>query len=466
MIMQIIIIRNLIIILILLFWINSAVAFQKIKMTDAEIIKKFNLEKRIAYNWIWWEMKTFLTKTWNEVVYYNWKISKEYKNICDGRYKYDKDNAFKADFYKREDIFSRVSANKEDIIFCAKKLNWKNVIVKNFVEWPEFDFRDLNEYKFFNNNSDIIYVIENKDWSESIYINDKFIYKRNNKLNNELVVSDNWIYIIWDRDKDWKVILNYNWKIIKTNFFNIDKILISKEWDYFWGLISSKKDWQYNKLMKNWKIILDLTKFLKDWLYWFRISEEWKLYGYILQDDKSYLIIDNNLIEIKKWLSLKAELGIISNIINYWNWKFFWILIEKNWEKKVLYIYDSKTDKIRYSKKYLFIYNLSYINWYLFFNWWTENNNCVYVYDLVEYNLWKDYLSEYQKLKSNKVFIRKYFKIIKKINWLISKLSFEKLKKMNEKLAKIDLNDKKYMKHKDLIFYIKAQAFLRLLENK
>jgi hypothetical protein len=66
----------------------------------------------------------------------------------------------------------------------------------------------------------------------------------------------------------------------------------------------------------------------------------------------------------------------------------------------------------------------------------------------------------YKKINNEKVNIKPVLK--NKIDSIISKSSTIKLNKLNYKLSKIDLNNKKYAKYKDVLEYLKESINKKL----
>lgn len=246
-------------------------------------------------------------------------------------------------------------------------------------------------------------------------------------------------------DNQWKItfekkIINNDWT---TDIFQIKTKAVSH-------LILD------NYFIKNWEVI-DIIKSSSPWL---KIREYWNVF-YIKWHDK-----------------------IVVNWNVYWPYKLIWEITFSNDYKNFAFPIITE---IKYLKSYEysdyhkeFIKVSGHINnkWRLIINWKESTTiyNKSWTYPQVKYSetinkfdIWLDefwykidlewryvlkkdykrYLKE--KLESNK----KISNITDKIDSLISKSSTIKLNKLNYQLSKIDLNNKKYAKYKDILEYLK-----------
>lgn len=347
------------------------------------------IDKIIAQNFAWGDSYTLKTSDDKEIVYYKWRVSKKYKEIIDFRKEYDMDLLIWEDWLIKNSMITRISENKEHIFIYAKKENWKYVIAKDFIEGEEFV--DLKEFKFDLINENIIYSVEDLNWDEKIYLNNKFIYKRKFKnLKKEIVFSDNWKFIIWDRDEIWNVIINYNWEIIKTNYKDIKELSLSKDGRSYWFLwkkdedVSLIKDY-YPYVFKDWKEILDLTKFISKGDSFsakkiFFTPDANKLY-FLLNTShynwinnwfeyKSYFIINDKVVSIPyDDISYTPDNIYFNTEFYYYNNDIFALKVirvprSNDWFDSALMYYDFNKNKFILSKFYQDIISVEFSNYW------------------------------------------------------------------------------------------------------
>lgn len=377
-------------------------------------IKKNSIKEIILYNFRWWNSYTLKTSDNYEILYYKWKTSNKYKEIIDYREYYNMDNVVWEDWNLKKSMINRISKNKEHVFIYAKKLNWNYVIAKDFKEWVEFS--KLNEFIFDNNNENIIYSVDNSFWEENIYINDKFIYKRQYKwLNDEIVFTDNWKYIIWDRDKDWNVILYYNWELIKTNYKDIEKLSLSVDGTSYWFLwsidIPSKYlDNEFPYIYKDWKEIINLLDKVR-WKYnlsKISFANDTNKLIFFLRDSyndeysdelkyKNYILIDDKIINIPNSEIYFTDYNFYYNTESYYyNDNIFALKVvrnkkQDNWLNSAILYYNSYNNEFKLSNYYKDIYSVKFSDFWrnISFIWLRNNdsgsNSTVFVNNFDEY---------------------------------------------------------------------------------
>ena len=421
----------------------------------------------------------------NKIIYENGQISAEYKKIDDWRLEYSYDENFWTNWdVTKEWLFSRISTDKEVLIFKAEKLNWKNVIVRNFIEWPEFVM--TKESSFSSNNNNVIYSIIDELWTENIYLNNKLIYKRTGnklKLRGEIKSSDNWKYIIWDRDSEWKLILYYEWKNITTDYLDIDEIFLSQDWTTYWWKVSEEEWEKYSKLIKNWKEILDLWKYIREDEYWnydddflvYLISDNNEIISYSsVSSEKKSIFVDDKAVELGEDIYIPSHAPYL-RFIEFWDGIFWWIVINSETDISSFYILDTKTLDIRYSQSYNYFWSIKYQDGYVTFYWKLDDWSYRFVHDLVEYNSSFNNESSLRSLEKNRVNINKkinWNELVWKIDLLISKMNDDKMKKVLKIIDWLEIKNVKtgkynaaYYQQKDILSYIYNALVLRLFYN-
>ncbi len=319
----------------------------------------------------------------------------------------------------------------------------------------------------------------------------EFNKKFDNKHDSyESFETDEWYFL-----KHWWVTYwPQKWyKVITKDTFSIKL----EDWEYWF--IDWKLIWPYNKVLlydfwENWT----LMRYLKDWDWntWNRFQTIWwKTYKYIRNSEENIEFInlgenwvwkrykENNneylevnwkvywpyenirdIINLKKswiWISYRNDSGTYIEV----QWKTYWPLnlkrdyiLESLWDNWFYFTYDKEENK----------YNDSYvnINWEVYWPYsrisrvsdFKENWILVKYKDYNQSNAWKEVYKTFI-INSDKIVNKKTYNIKpvlkNKIDSLISKSSTTKLNKLNYQLSKIDLNNKKYAKYKDILEYLK-----------
>jgi hypothetical protein len=264
---------------------------------------------------------------------------------------------------------------------------------------------------------------------------------------------------------------------------------------FLWSMNDNKKnyfDLNWNKIKK--------TKG-GNWILWF--TDKLDIISIKDNKDKTYTIKENNI------TLFSVDRKIPEIVFSKNNSKFFTIHYDK---EKWKYIYDSDnllrttinsnfsyTDDLKYittdnvisynwksnfQNKHNIPRNLKYSDdgkklLFYIWDWWIWND---YICDLGAKKDFKDdkkQITKKIKIKSKKEFTfslikskvelnktekwKKYIKKINKIkNIIFPKLSNERLLKLFTKIDKIDLNNKKYKKFRNLLLYLKSKVWIEI----
>jgi len=236
-----------------------------------------------------------------------------------------------------------------------------------------------------------------------------------NNISKEIIKSNSWNSEAFLVSKDWRTGFVINCEIPKYYFNQIkySKITFSNNWENY--IYNTKDEKWDNTIVKDWELIEN-----DNWIWRATISYDWKEYAYL-------------------------------SAINWSNYH-----IIKNWKKIEWYeqTFYPKFSHIDNSFSFIWLKNWTY---YLVINW---EENKVYFASLYEYNEdWnieyegRAYKVSYKKTNNKEVNIKPELK--SKIDSLVLKSSIVKLNKLNNTLSKIDLNSKKYSKYKDILEYLK-----------
>jgi len=140
------------------------------------------------------------------------------------------------------DIFMK----KNNILFTAKKTNWKDILVKNWKILLE---------------ADTIFTHDNSEWGDNYYFTVKDEWKRFIIINDKKIIIDKkyylWWFIYWKDEYVYKLEEKESWKM-SLYWINWKK---SKNYDLIWNIIFSKNDdlfyyafdWKNTYIVKNWK---------------------------------------------------------------------------------------------------------------------------------------------------------------------------------------------------------------------
>lgn len=249
---------------------NRIQAFDESEEKLNIFIESHDIKERISKNFFWWNIHSLRTSDNYEVVYYEWRVSNKYKEIIDLRNEYNMDftvwQSKWSPTHLKDYMIYRVSNDKKDSFIYAKKENDNYIIAKNFNESPEFV--EYKEFMFDGENKNILFSAIDGEWNTNIYLNNKIIYTRVSKkrFDNELAFSENGKYLIWDRDSDGNVILNFNGEIISTNYTQINKIHLSQDGTSYWFAAqkNTTEGKHYPYIFKDGKQLHDLTSFFEN----------------------------------------------------------------------------------------------------------------------------------------------------------------------------------------------------------
>lgn len=395
-------------------------------MKWSEIVQKYNIEKKIN-TYAFWNLYTLLRKDWQEVVYYNGKVSKWYKRVFDAREEYQRYMGYILDWEIK--VFSKISDDKMHTTFIAEKMNWKIVIVRDFIEWPELDERPYY-YSFSKNKSHIIYAVNSSKWNEIIYVDWKEVYKRekSKKIYDWIRVSNNGNYTIKDRNDEWKIILNTDGKITITNF---NKLYLK----WYWDTNSCLAIW-YEYKNKD-----------KGFFY-----SEWKTH--FLKDDYS--------------ISFSA-FPIIFNTDQLKNWDIYWV-VKNNVEDEQLFYYKKFSQKISYYdfswKQKIDIHSTANNKQFYFVLSEISSNKQLLVYNMEGYKYNNENKESVIKILNYKNEIEKmtsWKKYLVKLDLKLENFTKKQLISVYSKLVNINFAESRYSKYSNIFNYLRESIKLKIL---
>jgi len=346
--------------------------------------------------------------------------------------------------------------------YISTKDNGKQVVVKDWVEGKEYASISIHDIKYSPDSKSFLYVAK-KDNSKWVLVKDWIEGKEYSDIMESIYSPDSKSFAYIATKDDGKQVLVKDWiegKEYKFLIYSIRSIYYHKSIDYFKGslkYILVGKNKEYNKVEE--------LQYLPDS----------KSFSYIAKQDNGKIVL------VKDWVESKEYIGLA-----YWKYssdsKSSTYILEKDNGKMVLI-----KDWVE-SEEYIGIHGLTY----------TSNSNILYIARKGN----NDYLikkicnlnSKIQKnsnlqskrvLQTNTLQINKtvpqffkqlilskknlnktfkWRKNIKTIDLISEKLSKQKLERLMEKLQKIDTSLVKFRKYKDMLDYLEANVWLKLIK--
>jgi len=400
--------------------------------------------------------------------------------------------------------------DKEKIKNFLKKYNLKN---NKYVNIKNIEYSSLN-------SKDVKYVATTVSWEQKVMMNNIYLWDNYEIRNFEFLKNDTFFATCWRENYKWCVhsqnkrtqIVNYWKKIINKK--EIEKFLKENNVKWKYTEIKSVKksiDWSILTFVwkkENWKYVVDKNN--KEWKEYRKIerilySPDWKSINFLWTTDKRELILVLDNLEL--WDNFPILIsGFWKNngsIFFYWKKTFYprTYYIIKDWIKEELkelswkwivniddfIVFSNKKDYFLSLKQDFWIFDNSFYREqnYLLYNWEIESfwNNSV-VWEIKDYwnkkwfkiafndsnkNKFRNYICEKEETDEEKILKLKNIiskKIVLKLEKVIIKLSKEKLIKIYKKIDKINLEDKKYAKYKNILEYFKLRILLEIKKNK
>jgi len=442
-----------------------------------------------SFYFLWKERdKSFLIKDDKKILEYDSFEKSSFVFSDDGKYFY----CVAYDWYDYviilnwEEIERWINSNIDDFSNSLNfwvYINWNNfykidkdwdsdyMIEKNWKEIGNFD-SDYKIYSFLESeDGKSYYYIINKDTTYLLFKDWKEISKYNKKiLEWSFRISDNWekYYFISENNNEYIIIKD--WKEIFTSKSEIDPSLfkISKTWNSYYFLSTENyidynlninwiEEWIYNNVSSGWfKISEDTTKYFsifetygfdKFSINWEEVWEYKEIHNLEISKDGInyfYIFKEDNLSKINKNWEVIWEYDNIYNLIISEDGESYYYIAEESDKKYFIKSINSKREIVNNEKIQITVNPIIEEN-----NTFELNKKSIYVKNLI---IAKTNLNKSIKWKKN----------IEQIDNIVSKINDIKLKKLYQKLDKIDLNNKNFRKHRDLLSYLKNRIWVEL----
>lgn len=363
----------------------------------------FNVKK----NWNWW----IIIKDWIEIN----KYEKSYNSAWGNMY----------------------SLDWKHYAFSAEK-KWKKIIVKDWIEINKYFFQ---WYPLFSPSwKEFVFIAKNK-WKYFIVINWKEWKKYTSRITDIPYFIDSNNYLL-HLEENWKTFVEKNGiKSDKYDYWYIQNLTYSKDWkNYAYETINSL--WNF-VVIKNWKEINKYKESLKP-----MFSSDWESFSFNVHKDWKNILI-------KDWKEINKYKRIYSYIYSPY-WKSFSFIANKTVYKNIIVKDWKEIDKYENVYSLMYLPNSQNISFVAKIRW-----KEVIIQEICD-NSKNNSIEKKLNIYKNKL----PKKVVLKLENIITKLSKEKLTKVYKKIEKIDLENKKYAKYKDILIYIKLRIWLELIKNK
>lgn len=305
-----------------------------------------------------------IKKIYNKENFDSIYASKDHKNVLTEKKIDNHIITVKANWTKVWNYFDVANfrfSNNNSYLFLAKKDNFKDVIVKDWIESKEYEEIDkfYNNITFINDWNDYIFIAKKENW--------KYIVVNNSEESNEYnkityLVSDYqnyWFWYIWKTNqKKYEVIIN--WEVKHTHNSEIRNLKISNKWENYYYTI--KKD-KWLELYKNWSIIeryayIDYIHSSNNYdTYFVRWDKYWFI-GYL--KNGNYVVIKDD--------KRSKEYSKITNLTTNNDWSEYMYIAEKEKDKNIV------ITNWKESEEYFSVYNMTTSNdWKIF--WYTAKKD-------------------------------------------------------------------------------------------